>query len=228
MIARCTFSSVKFTPDHRRMQYNLQVYITGVVADSTLIEDNPFAIVDNHPFINVFALEPSSEASSSGDLSSSKSPYLHQQNCVMIIALKWIYKVKLDEYGDVLKNKARYQTSPTKKHLKALKRVFWYLRGTINWGYLKDIDMALTAYADANHADTLDEVTAYRLRFCLQQDSPVEKGVVELYFVTINYQLAYIFTKALLRERFEFLLPRLGMKSMTPETLKSLQEGEEE
>ncbi|GJY02420.1 retrovirus-related pol polyprotein from transposon TNT 1-94 [Tanacetum coccineum] len=27
--------------------------------------------------------------------------------CVMVIALKWIYKVKLDEYGDVLKNKAR-------------------------------------------------------------------------------------------------------------------------
>ncbi|GKD22511.1 retrovirus-related pol polyprotein from transposon TNT 1-94, partial [Tanacetum coccineum] len=30
-----------------------------------------------------------------------------QPDCVMIIALKWIYKVKLDEYGDVLKNKAR-------------------------------------------------------------------------------------------------------------------------
>nr|GFA32933.1 retrovirus-related Pol polyprotein from transposon TNT 1-94 [Tanacetum cinerariifolium] len=29
-----------------------------------------------------------------------------QLDCVMIIALKWIYKVKLDEYGDVLKNKA--------------------------------------------------------------------------------------------------------------------------
>ncbi|GKF23776.1 retrovirus-related pol polyprotein from transposon TNT 1-94 [Tanacetum coccineum] len=27
---------------------------------------------------------------------------------VMVIALKWIYKVKLDEYGDVLKNKARF------------------------------------------------------------------------------------------------------------------------
>ncbi|GJT72601.1 integrase, catalytic region, zinc finger, CCHC-type containing protein [Tanacetum coccineum] len=26
---------------------------------------------------------------------------------VMVIALKWIYKVKLDEYGEVLKNKAR-------------------------------------------------------------------------------------------------------------------------
>nr|GFC42052.1 retrovirus-related Pol polyprotein from transposon TNT 1-94 [Tanacetum cinerariifolium] len=30
-----------------------------------------------------------------------------QLDCVMIITLKWIYKVKLDEYGDVLKNKAR-------------------------------------------------------------------------------------------------------------------------
>ncbi|GJZ23900.1 hypothetical protein Tco_0561359 [Tanacetum coccineum] len=49
----------------------------------------------------------------------------------------------------------------------------------------------------------------------------VEKGVVELYF-------ADIFTKALSRERFEFLLPRLGMKSMSPETLKRLQEEEEE
>nr|GEW14684.1 retrovirus-related Pol polyprotein from transposon TNT 1-94 [Tanacetum cinerariifolium] len=29
-----------------------------------------------------------------------------QPECVMIIMLKWIYKVKLDEYGDVLKNKA--------------------------------------------------------------------------------------------------------------------------
>ncbi|GJW76213.1 retrovirus-related pol polyprotein from transposon TNT 1-94 [Tanacetum coccineum] len=31
---------------------------------------------------------------------------LPKPDCVMIIALKWIYKVKLDEYGDVLKNKA--------------------------------------------------------------------------------------------------------------------------
>ncbi|GKA76476.1 hypothetical protein Tco_0782937 [Tanacetum coccineum] len=56
----------------------------------------------------------------------------------------------------------------------------------------------------------------------------VENGVVELYFVTTDYQLADIFTKALPRERFEFLLSRLGMKSMTPETLKRLQDGEEE
>ncbi|GKC20276.1 retrovirus-related pol polyprotein from transposon TNT 1-94 [Tanacetum coccineum] len=56
----------------------------------------------------------------------------------------------------------------------------------------------------------------------------VKNGVVELYFVTMDYQLANIFTKALPRYRFEFLLPRLGMKIMTPETLKRLQEGEDE
>nr|GEZ61616.1 retrovirus-related Pol polyprotein from transposon TNT 1-94 [Tanacetum cinerariifolium] len=53
---------------------------------------------------------------------------------------------------------ARYQDSPTKKHLEALKRVFRYLKGTINWGlwYPKDTTMALTAYADADHAGCQD------------------------------------------------------------------------
>nr|GEW46494.1 copia protein [Tanacetum cinerariifolium] len=37
----------------------------------------------------------------------------------------------------------------------------------------------------------------------------VQRGVVELYFVTTDYQLADIFTKALPRQRFEFILPRL-------------------
>ncbi|GJS47287.1 hypothetical protein Tco_0597408 [Tanacetum coccineum] len=48
--------------------------------------------------------------------------------------------------------------------------------------------------------------------------------MVELYFVRTEYQLADIFTKALPRERFEFILLRLGMKCMKPETLKSLQD----
>ncbi|GKC41363.1 hypothetical protein Tco_1059085 [Tanacetum coccineum] len=56
----------------------------------------------------------------------------------------------------------------------------------------------------------------------------VEKGVVELYFVRTEYQLADIFTKALPRERFKFILPRLGMKYMKPETLKSVQDDQDE
>ncbi|GKC26359.1 hypothetical protein Tco_1033653 [Tanacetum coccineum] len=56
----------------------------------------------------------------------------------------------------------------------------------------------------------------------------VENGVVELYLVRTEYQLADIFTKALPRERFEFILPRLGMKCIKPETLKRLQEDEDE
>ncbi|GKA60733.1 retrovirus-related pol polyprotein from transposon TNT 1-94 [Tanacetum coccineum] len=43
-----------------------------------------------------------------------------------------------------------------------------------------------------------------------------------------HIDLADIFTMALARERFEFLLNKLGMKSMSPETLKSLAKEEEE
>ncbi|GKC49979.1 retrovirus-related pol polyprotein from transposon TNT 1-94 [Tanacetum coccineum] len=50
----------------------------------------------------------------------------------------------------------------------------------------------------------------------------VENGVIELYFVNTEYQLADIFTKALGRNRIEFLINKLGMRSFTPETLKQL------
>nr|GFA86859.1 Gag-Pol polyprotein [Tanacetum cinerariifolium] len=131
----------------------------GVVVEPHFMEDHNVAPVDNNPFVNVFALKPHFKASSSGDISSTESPYkqlatdalwclyssvlskiepknfksaiiedcwfqvmqdkIHefdrlqvwelvpQPDCVMIIALKWIYKVKLDECGDVLENKAR-------------------------------------------------------------------------------------------------------------------------
>ncbi|GKA02156.1 hypothetical protein Tco_0674821 [Tanacetum coccineum] len=56
----------------------------------------------------------------------------------------------------------------------------------------------------------------------------VENGVIELYFVNTEYQLADIFTKALGRERIAFLTNKLGMKTMSPETLKKLTVEEEE
>ncbi|GJY72473.1 retrovirus-related pol polyprotein from transposon TNT 1-94 [Tanacetum coccineum] len=48
---------------------------------------------------------------------------------------------------------ARYQAKPTEKHLHAVKRIFIYLRGTVNRGlyYPKDSSITLTAYADADH-----------------------------------------------------------------------------
>ncbi|GKA19763.1 hypothetical protein Tco_0699678 [Tanacetum coccineum] len=164
---------------------------------------------------------------------------------------------------------ARYQAKPTEKYLHAVKRIFRYLKGTINMGlwYSKDSSIALTAYADADHAgcqytrrstygsmqllgDKLvswsskkqkstamsstkaeyitlsrccaqihwmrSQLTNYGLgfnkiplyHFITEQ---VENGVVKLYFVRTKYQLADIFTKALGRERLEFLINKLEM-----------------
>nr|GEW01983.1 uncharacterized mitochondrial protein AtMg00810-like [Tanacetum cinerariifolium] len=199
---------------------------SGRPSSTTIDQDAPspnnlVAHVDNNPFINVFAPEPSSDSSSFAVQDEIHEfdqlqvwELVPQPNYVMIIALKWIYKVKLDEYGDVLKNKARLVAtgyrqeegidfkesfapvarveairifitnssnhpthvyrltkgfvrvkagssgvaSPTKKHLEALKWVFRYLRGIINWGlwYPKDTAIVLTAYVDADHAGCQD------------------------------------------------------------------------
>ncbi|GJX94047.1 retrovirus-related pol polyprotein from transposon TNT 1-94 [Tanacetum coccineum] len=207
---------------------------------------------------------------------------------------------------------ARYQAKPTKKHLHVVKRIFKYLKGTVNRGlwYPKDSSIALTAYADADHAGCQDtrlstfgsmqllgdklvswsskrqksaaissteaeyialsgccaqvlwmrsQLTDYGLGFnkipmyydnksaialCCNNvqhsrskhidirfhfiKEQVENGVVEIYFVNTKYQLANIFTKALGRERIEFLINKLGMRSFTPETLKLLVDKAEE
>ncbi|GJR83251.1 hypothetical protein Tco_0154036 [Tanacetum coccineum] len=56
----------------------------------------------------------------------------------------------------------------------------------------------------------------------------VENGIVELYFVRTEYHLADIFTKPLPRDRVNFLIQKLGMRSMSPETLKHLAEETDE
>ncbi|GKB00423.1 retrovirus-related pol polyprotein from transposon TNT 1-94 [Tanacetum coccineum] len=120
---------------------------------------------------------------------------------------------------------ARYQAKPTEKHLHAVKRIFRYLRGTINMGlwYLKDSCIALTAFADADHAGYQDTRKSTSGSMQLLGDRlQVENEEVELYFVKIEYQLAYIFTKPLAREQLEFLIKKLEMQSMSPETLKKL------
>ncbi|GKA06855.1 hypothetical protein Tco_0686079 [Tanacetum coccineum] len=68
------------SPSHTLSSLELQTPIShqGVAAGSPIIEDNPFAHVDHDPFVNVFASEPSSEASSSGDVSSAESTHVTQ------------------------------------------------------------------------------------------------------------------------------------------------------
>nr|GEU99905.1 hypothetical protein [Tanacetum cinerariifolium] len=53
---------------------------------------------------------------------------------------------------------ARYQAHPTKKHLKEVKRIFRYLRGTVNMGlwYTKDCGFELTGFSDADYAGCKD------------------------------------------------------------------------
>ncbi|GKC63085.1 retrovirus-related pol polyprotein from transposon TNT 1-94 [Tanacetum coccineum] len=157
---------------------------------------------------------------------------------------------------------ARYQARPTEKHLREVKRIFRYLKNTINMGlwYLKDTDFNLTAFSDSDHAGCLDtrkstsgaEAEYVSLSVCCAQvlwlrtqltdygfyfdkipmycDSKaaiaiscnpvqhsrtkhidvryhfikeqVEKGIVELFFVGTEYQLADLFTKA---------LPKIGL-----------------
>ncbi|GJZ48901.1 hypothetical protein Tco_0603091 [Tanacetum coccineum] len=112
-----------------------------------------------------------------------------------------------------------------------------------------DSCIALTAFADADHAGCQDSKRSTFGSMQLLGDrlvswsskkqkstaisntkaeyialSGFENGVVELYFVRTDYQLADIFTKALGRERLAFLIDKLGMKSMSPKTLKCLAE----
>nr|GEX22734.1 Gag-Pol polyprotein [Tanacetum cinerariifolium] len=73
----------------------------GIAIESTFMKDNPVAPVDNNPFVNVFAPEPNSEASSSEDISSTESTYVSQ-------TLHHLNKWSKDHpLGDVLENKAR-------------------------------------------------------------------------------------------------------------------------
>ncbi|GJX96320.1 hypothetical protein Tco_0352118 [Tanacetum coccineum] len=75
-----------------------------------------------------------------------------------------------------------------------------------------DSCIALTAFADANHTGCQD----------------TRKSTSESMQLSGDRLLADIFTKALPQERLAFLIDKLGMKSMSPETLKRLAEEEEE
>ncbi|GJU94491.1 putative ribonuclease H-like domain-containing protein [Tanacetum coccineum] len=111
---------------------------------------------------------------------------------------------------------------------------------TVNWGiwYPKDSSIALIAFTDVDHAGCQDTCHSTSGSFCAQilwmrsqltdyglgfNKIPMcrdNKSAIAL--SCNNYQLADIFTKALAKERIEFLINKLGMQSFTPETLKHL------
>ncbi|GKC13861.1 hypothetical protein Tco_1010643 [Tanacetum coccineum] len=96
----------------------------------------------------------------------------------------------------------------------------------------QDSCITLIAFADADHAVSKinqERSTTSGSMQLLGDRLAMENEVVELYFVRTDYQLADIFTKAFPRERLAFLLiDKLGMKSMSLESLKLLVEEEEE
>nr|GEZ27201.1 retrovirus-related Pol polyprotein from transposon TNT 1-94 [Tanacetum cinerariifolium] len=197
----------------------------------------------------------------------------------------------------------RYQSRPTEKHFKDVKRIFRYLRGTVNMGlwYPKGSSFELTAFLDADHARYIDSrkstsggiqflcdnlvswmskkqnCTAMSLAeaeyvalsasgaqvmwmrtqlqdygfnynkiplYCDSQSAiaiscnlvqhsrtkhihtryhfikeQVKNGIIELYFVIIEYLLADMFTKALPADRFKYLVRRISMRCLTPAEL---------
>nr|GEX86789.1 integrase, catalytic region, zinc finger, CCHC-type, peptidase aspartic, catalytic [Tanacetum cinerariifolium] len=140
---------------------------------------------------------------------------------------------------------------PTEKHLKEVKRIFRYLRGTVNTGlwYSKDSGFELTGFSDADMRDFTDygfyfnkipiycdsksaiaiscnpvqhsrtKHIAIRYHFIKEH---IKKGTMELYFVKTDYQLADLFTKAHPADRFNDLVCRLGMRSLSPQALERL------
>ncbi|GJU59362.1 retrovirus-related pol polyprotein from transposon TNT 1-94 [Tanacetum coccineum] len=104
-------------------------------------------------------------------------------------------------------------------------QILWMRSQLTDYGFqFKKIPL----YCDNKSAITLccNNVQHYRAKhidvryhFIKEQ---VENRRVELYFVQTEYQMADIFTKPLPRERFNFLIEKLGMRSMSPKTLKNL------
>ncbi|GKE53149.1 retrovirus-related pol polyprotein from transposon TNT 1-94 [Tanacetum coccineum] len=90
--------------------------------------------------------------------------------------------------------------------------------------------MALTAYADADHPGCQDtQRSTSRSAQFLGDKLVIWSSKKQKSTAISTTEAEYIaMSGSLPRERFEFLLLRLGMKSMSPETLKRLQEEKDE
>nr|GEW05907.1 hypothetical protein [Tanacetum cinerariifolium] len=152
--------------------------------------------------------------------------------CSMVGSLKYL-TTSIPDLVFAVYMCARYHAWPTKKHPEALKRdtqrstsrsaqflgdklIFWMRSELTDYGF--DFNKILL-YFDNRSAIALccnnvqhsrSKYIGIRHHFIREK---VEKGMVELYFVTTDYHITDIFTKALPRQQFEFILLRLGMNS---------------
>ncbi|GKA43485.1 hypothetical protein Tco_0736209 [Tanacetum coccineum] len=108
---------------------------------------------------------------------------------------------------------------------------------TLYRGMIGSLMYLTSTYSDADHAGCQDtrrntpgspQFLGDKLASWSSKKQKMENGIVELYFVRTEYQLADIFTKPLPRERFNFLIEKLGKRSMSLEMLKRLTEEEDE
>ncbi|GKA87768.1 hypothetical protein Tco_0809532 [Tanacetum coccineum] len=104
-------------------------------------------------------------------------------------------------------------------------QVLWMRTQLIDYGFHFD---KIPMYCDSKAAIAIScnpvqhsrtKHIAVRYHFIKEQ---VENGIVELFFVRTEYQLADLFTKALLEERFKYLIRRIGMRCLTPAELEDL------
>ncbi|GKA20657.1 retrovirus-related pol polyprotein from transposon TNT 1-94 [Tanacetum coccineum] len=109
---------------------------------------------------------------------------------------------------------ARYQAKPTEKHLTAIRS-----RKSTSGGIQFLGGDKLVSWSSKKQECTSISLAEAEYHFIKEQ---VEKGIVELFFVETEYQLADLFTKALLEDRFKYLVRRLGMRCLTPDELEVL------
>ncbi|GKD74775.1 retrovirus-related pol polyprotein from transposon TNT 1-94 [Tanacetum coccineum] len=97
-----TSSSTTIDQEALSLSNSPNIEATNSPLNSTHVETNEEVVMFNSDtFTNPFASPDTSSAESSSRI------LVPRPNKAMIISLKWIFKVKLDEYGEILKKKAR-------------------------------------------------------------------------------------------------------------------------
>ncbi|GJY31372.1 hypothetical protein Tco_0414867 [Tanacetum coccineum] len=96
----------------------------------------------------------------------------------------------------------------------------------VSWSSKKQKSIAISSTEAEYIALSGSKHIDIRYHFIKEQ---VENGIVELTFVRTDYQHGVLtLLIRCTRERFNFLIDKLGMKSMSPETLKRLAEETDE